>query len=97
MDGLFLSVILTDEKRNESVRVLISDDGMAAVTGRGDLLNWFCEQIPHFRGLYGDSLPDGRSVYVHMSNAKDNRYTPVTLGHGIGLPAPSLLRQTRDG
>lgn len=67
-----LSIILTDEVRNESVRVEIDED-TASVTGRGDVLNWFCEQVPHFRGLFGgESLPEGAKVYVRVRDVDNN-------------------------
>ena len=91
MDGLFLSIVLTDEKTNESVRIQVGNDGLAALTGRGDLLNWFCDQIPHFKGLLGDSLPEGRVIYVRVADLKYNRYTPTALGNGLSEAAPALL------
>jgi len=90
--GLAASFLLSDQMTQEAVRVQITPNGNAGVVGDGALLNWFCDQIPHFRGLLGESLPDGRPFYIRIRDAEDERF-------GVSFPrgnpchaAPDILR-----
>jgi hypothetical protein len=76
-----LSILLTDEKTGESVRVEIAkENGSGWLAGSGELLNWFCEQVPQFRGMLGDSLPDGRHIYALQGDRKLQNYAVSTAG-----------------
>lgn len=74
-----VSIALIDEKTGDGVRVMIDKKtGRAGMAGRGELLNWFCDQMPHFRGLLGNSLPNGRYIYARIPNTQLDEYAPIS-------------------
>ena len=70
-----LSILLTNELTRESVRVEILPGGHAGVTGRGDVLNWFAEQVPHFNGLLERLMREAPVLYVPVGDAQNNEST----------------------
>ena len=92
-----MSVLLTDELTNESVRVEIVEGGIAGVTGRGNVLNWFCEQLPHFRDLMADSLPYSRDVYVRVSDTENDGGSSLGRHYRIGESAALSTGEVRNG
>jgi hypothetical protein len=86
------SLLFTDEKSGEYVRVEITHSGHAGVTGSGELLNYFADQSPHLRNLLGDSLPKGRSVHMRISDVQGDVRFAVSSLMGAGEPASSRQR-----
>jgi hypothetical protein len=70
-----VSLVVLDELTKDGVRIQVAkENGRIYLIGRGDLLNWLCDQLTQFRGLEGDSLPDGRVIYQPKRNSQgDNR------------------------
>ena len=92
-----LSIVLHDEKTGDAVRIEVSkESGMAGLSGRGDLLNWFCLQVPQFMGVFDNSLPDGRHIHVRVSDTEKRKYTVGSLDN-LSLPDPTTLRHGGDG
>jgi hypothetical protein len=64
------SFTVIEEPSGDAVRIEISPRGLAGLIGRPDLLNFFCDQLQQFRGLMGDSLPEGCRIHLRVADAE---------------------------
>ena len=91
LHGLAAAFQFMDLVTRDGVIVQIGQSGRASIIGSGELLNWFCDQVPHFRGILGDSLPDGRYIYVPSQEANGKTFSTIGAPEHVSLPATNIV------